>query len=536
MAEDRDWGIRQVPPALVDRYVAEGWWGDETLGSIVAAAVGQLSDATFAIHSRARPWRGTFGEVDRMARSFAASLRAEGIGPGDVVMVQLPNWLEAAVTFWGASQLGAVVVPIVHFYGPKEVGYVLDVVRPDVIVSAARVGTVDHLASFEALLADRPPVQWFVVGADGDLPGNARAFDELLDAAPLAAPLATDPDAPAVIGFTSGTTRNPKGVIHSHRTLGFEVRQLEELSRTGGPASLIGTPVGHFMGMLAGLLIPLLRAQAIHLIDVWDPGEVLRIMGEEQLNLGGGATYFITSVLDHPDLSQEHLARMPAVGMGGSTVPVAVMERLTGLGIRPYRSYGSTEHPSVTGCTIDEPEAKRLHTDGPLLAGVELRLDEEGEISTRGPDLFLGYTDPDLTAQVFDEDGWYRTGDVGILDDDGFLTITDRVSDIIIRGGENISAQEIEEQLIGMTSVAEVAVVSVPDDRLGEHAAAVIRTTPDTAAPSMDDLRAHLADVGLAKQKWPESLHVVDDLPRTPSGKVKKAELRRLLREGRLDA
>ncbi len=523
------------PDELAERYVAEGWWTDETLGSMVASAAEQLADATFAIHSKVRPWRGTFGEVLRQARSFAASLQAEGIGPGDVIVVQLPNWQEAAVTFWGATQLGAVVVPIVHFYGPKEVGYVLDVVRPDAVISAARVGTVDHLATYEALLADRAPTPWFVVGADGPLPPGARPFDDLLDAEPLAAPLATDPDAPAVIGFTSGTTRNPKGVIHSHRTLGFEVRQLEELSRTDGPASLVGTPVGHFMGMLAGLLIPLLREQAIHLIDVWDPGEVLRIMGEEQLNLGGGATYFITSVLDHPDLSEEHLARMPAVGIGGSTVPVAVMERLTALGIKPYRSYGSTEHPSITGCTMYEPEAKRLTTDGHLLAGVELRLDEEGEISTRGPDLFLGYTDPALTAEVFDDDGWYRTGDVGVLDDDGFLTITDRVSDIIIRGGENISAQEIEEQLLGLASVAEAAVVAVPDDRLGEHAAAVVRTAPGTGTPSMDDVRAHLAEAGLAKQKWPESLHVVDDLPRTPSGKVKKAELRLLLREGRLD-
>ena len=527
----RGWGLRQVPEDLVERYVAEGWWTDGTLGSMVADAVEQLGDATFAIHSKTRPWRGTFGEVDRQARSFAASLQAEGVGPGDVVVVQLPNWHEAAVTFWGATQLGAVVVPIVHFYGAKEVGYVLDVVRPDVVISAARVGAVNHLAVYEALLAERESTPWFVVGADGPLPAGARPFDDLLDAEPLAEPLATHPDAPAVIGFTSGTTQNPKGVIHSHRTLGFEVRQLEELSRTGGPASLVGTPVGHFMGMLAGLLIPLLRAQAIHLIDVWDPGEVLRIMGEEQLNLGGGATYFITSVVDHPDLTEEHLTRMPAVGIGGSTVPVAVMQRLTALGIKPYRSYGSTEHPSVTGCTMYEPAAKRLNTDGHPLSGVEVRLDEEGEISTRGPDLFLGYTDPELTAQVFDDDGWYRTGDVGFLDDDGFLTITDRVSDIIIRGGENISAQEIEEQLLGLASVVEVAVVAVPDDRLGEHAAAVVRTAPDTAAPSMDDVRAHLADVGLAKQKWPESLHVVDDLPRTPSGKVKKADLRRLLGE-----
>ena len=201
-------------------------------------------------------------------------------------------------------------------------------------------------------------------------------------------------------------------------------------------------------------------------------------------------------MLDHPDFTPDHLARMPIAGLGGSTIPLAITERLTSYGIKVYRSYGSTEHPSITGCSVHDPEPKRLATDGVVLPGVEMRLDEEGEISSRGPDLFLGYTDPELTASVFDEDGWYRTGDVGVLDDDGYLTITDRVSDIIIRGGENISAQEVEEQLIRLPSVAEVAVVSAPDDRLGEHAAAIVRTLPDAAAPTLDDVRAHLAEVG----------------------------------------
>jgi acyl-CoA synthetase (AMP-forming)/AMP-acid ligase II len=527
-----------VPPELVERYVAEGWWTDETLGQTVAAAVARLGDARFAIHSKVRPWQGTFAEVDAMARSFAASLQARGVGPGDVVVFQLPNWVEAAVTFWGAAQLGAVVVPIVHFYGPKEVAYVLDVVQPDVVITAAAFGQNDYLASYGGLLADgdheRTP--WFVVGAEhSTLPARAEPFDVLLEAEPLPAPLAADPDGPAVIGFTSGTTRNPKGVIHSHRTLGFEVRQLEGSSRVVGPPNLTGAPVGHFIGMLSALLIPLLRDQPINLIDVWDPGEVLRIMQEEHLSMGGGATFFVTSVLDHPDFTEAHLALVPAVGMGGSVVPVAVTERLAGLGITAFRAYGSTEHPSITSSGHDAPEDKRLRTDGCPLPGVEVRLDEQGEISSRGPDLFLGYTDPALTAEVLDEAGWYRTGDVGVLDGDGYLTITDRVADIIIRGGENISAQEVEEQLLGLPGVAEAVVVGTPDDRLGERATAVLRTLPDAAAPTLDDVRTHLAAVGLAKQKWPESLHVVSDLPRTPSGKVKKFELRRQLREGGLE-
>ncbi len=199
-----------------------------------------------------------------------------------------------------------------------------------------------------------------------------------------------------------------------------------------------------------------------------------------------------------------------------------------------WRSYGSTEHPSITGCFIDDPEEKRLATDGHPLPGVELRLDPDGQILSRGPDCFLGYTDPDLTEAVFDRDGWYRTGDVGVLDDDGYLTITDRVSDVIIRGGENISAQEVEELLAGLDSIAEVGVVAAPDERLGEHAAAVVRVRPGQAPPTLEDLRIQLSAAGLARQKWPESLHVVDDFPRTPSGKIQKFRLRAELREGTL--
>ncbi len=258
-------------------------------------------------------------------------------------------------------------------------------------------------------------------------------------------------------------------------------------------------------------------------------------MLEENLSMSGGATYFLTSLLDHPDFSAEHLALMPTAGLGGATVPVAVTERATDLGIEVYRSYGSTEHPSITGCSLDEPQAKRLRTDGRPLLGVDLRLDDDGQVLSRGAELFLGYTDPALTAQVFDDDGWYHTGDVGVLDDDGYLTITDRMSDVIIRGGENISAQEVEELLLGLDGVAEASVVATPDPRLGERAAAIVRVRPGAVAPTLDDVRAHLAAAGLAKQKWPEALHEVTDFPRTPSGKVQKFRLRQQLREGRLE-
>ena len=530
------WRLRAVPEHLRQRYRAEGWWDDATLGTMVADGLGQRAGVGFDVRSQVRPWRGTFGDIDRAARALAGSLRADGVGAGDVVVLQIPNWAEAGIGFWAAAYLGAVVVPIVHFYGPKEVDYILRATRPDVVVTPERFGHTDHLAMYETLLAAHPSARWLVVGdtAPDQLPAGATPFAALLDHEPVTEAAPVDPDAPAIVAFTSGTTRDPKGVIHSHRTITFETRQLDWMFPHGGPPQITGAPVGHFIGMVNAFLVPLLRDHPVNLVDVWDPGTILRLMAEEGIGVGGGATYFLTSLLDHPDFTPEHLALMPFAGLGGSPVPVAVTQRAASLGIKAFRSYGSTEHPSITGCQIDEDEVKRLTTDGHALAGVEIRLDPDGEILSRGPDCFVGYTDPDLTASVFDDEGWYRTGDVGVLDDDGYLTITDRVSDVIIRGGENVSAAEIEELLARMDAVAEVCVVAAPDERLGERAAAVLRVRDGMAPPTLDEVRDHLARAGLARQKWPESLHPVAELPRTASGKVQKFRLRQQLREGDL--
>jgi acyl-CoA synthetase (AMP-forming)/AMP-acid ligase II len=263
-------------------------------------------------------------------------------------------------------------------------------------------------------------------------------------------------------------------------------------------------------------------------------------MLEAGIGGGTGASVFLASLLDHPSFGADHAALMGRVGLGGAPVPVALGERAASHGITIIRAYGSTEHPSTTGCQFDHPADRRHRTDGRALPGVELRLvDDEGadvppgtpgEILSRGPDLCLGYTDPALTAAAFDDEGWYHSGDIGVLDEQGFLTITDRVKDIIIRGGENISAAEVEEALQTLPGVAEIAVVAAPDERLGEHACAIIRMRPGAAPVTLTDVTAHLSGVGLARQKWPEELRLVDDFPRTASGKIRKVDLRAWLR------
>jgi acyl-CoA synthetase (AMP-forming)/AMP-acid ligase II len=533
------WELRPLPPDLAARYRAEGAWDDRTLGQLLADSLALDPSRAFRIWSTASPYRGTVGEVAQMAHRVAGGLRDLGIGPGDIVAFQLPNRMEAAVTFYACAMLGVTLVPIVHFYGPKEVGFILGQSGARVLVMAESIGSrvmADELASVRAGLPDLEHV--VVVGRPG--PG-AVGFDMLLAAEPIAGPVAVDPDTPALVGYTSGTTADPKGVIHTHRTIGFEVRQLAAHQDERDRPNLTGAPVGHAIGMLAGLLIPLYRGQPIYLIDGWNPATVLDAMVDEQVSAGNGSTFFFTSLLDAPGFGPEHLALMPMISLGGSPIPDAVAERADRLGISLTRAYGCTEHPSVTGSRHSDRREKRIHTDGRPLPFVEVRTVDEvgtdtgtgepGEIVTRGPDRFAGYTDPSLDSAI-DADGWFHTGDVGVLDADGFLTVTDRIKDIIIRGGENVSAAEVEQVLATMDGVAEVAVVAAPDARLGEHGCAFFRMQAGSPEPTLELMRRHLDAAGLARQKWPEEIKVVGELPRTPSGKVQKFVLRNRLRAG----
>jgi acyl-CoA synthetase (AMP-forming)/AMP-acid ligase II len=538
---ERHWTPRRIPPDLERAYVAEGWWTDDTLGAMVARALAAHPAATLAIWSRTRPWQGTYAQVEDEARRLVTLLRDHGVHPGDVVAFQLPNWREAIVSFAALSMGGYVVVPIVHVYGRKEVSFILAQSGAAAYVSPLAFGHVDYAAIVDAAA----PVSLrlhLVVGDDEIAPsasGVARVAWSACAALPPTRDLppvrATDV---AVLAYTSGTTSDPKGVIHDHRTMASELRHMQSWF-AGEKPRLMGSPVTHATGML-GVLAPLLGGGDLHLIDRWDPAHVLEVMLEAEIGAGTGASVFLSSLLDHPSFTERHAALMPRVGLGGAPVPVALAERAAALGIAIIRAYGSTEHPSTTGCHFDDPADRRHRTDGRALDRVELRLvDEEGrtvppampgEIWSRGPDLCLGYTDAALNAAAFDADGWYRTGDVGVLDAAGFLTITDRVKDVIIRGGENVSAAEVEEALQTLAGVAEVAVVAAPDARLGERACAVIRLRPGAAAPTLADAAAHLATVGLARPKWPEELRVVEEFPRTASGKIRKVELRAWLR------
>ena len=537
------WPLRRVPQGLARAYADAGFWTDDTLGAMVARQLAAHPRSSVGIWSRSRAWRGSYADLEREARRLVALLREEGVQPGDAVAFQLPNWREAVVSFAALALGGYVLVPIVHIYGRKEVTFILEQSGAVAYVSPLAHGPVDYAAIVDA--SAPASLRLHVVVGAAEVPPSAtcrRIGWAACDARKPATDLPTPtPEEVAVLAYTSGTTSDPKGVIHDHRTMLSELRHMTEYMAPGRP-KLMGSPVAHATGMLGAVLGPLATGQDIHLIDRWDPAHALEVMRTAGIGGGVGAPVFLASLLDHPDFTPEHAALIGRVGLGGAPVPIALAERAASRGIAIIRAYGSTEHPSTTGCRYEDPADRRHRTDGRALAGVELRLVDAdgaevpagtpGEILSRGPDLCLGYTDPALTAAGFDEEGWYRSGDIGVLDEDGFLTITDRAKDVIIRGGENISAAEIEEALQTLRGVAEIAVVAAPDERLGEHACAVVRMLPGAAPVTLADLTAHLSGVGLARQKWPEELRVVDELPRTASGKVRKVDLRAWLRSG----
>jgi acyl-CoA synthetase (AMP-forming)/AMP-acid ligase II len=535
------WIPRRVPPHLERAYIDGGWWTDETFGALVARQLAAHPASTIVIWSRSRPWQGTYADIDEEARRLVTLLRDMGVEPGDAVAFQLPNWREAVVSFAALALGGYKVVPIVHIYGRKEVAFILEQSGAVAYISPLAWGHVDYGAIVDT--AAPASLRLHVVVGDAGVPPSSNRLARIgwtacAERKPASDLPTVQPEDVAVLAYTSGTTSDPKGVIHDHRTLLSELHHMKAWVNPGKP-NLIGSPVTHATGML-GVLGPLTLGESIHLIDRWDPAHALEVTLKAGVGGGSGASVFLASLLDHPDFTPRHAALMGRVGLGGAPVPLALAERAASHGIAIIRAYGSTEHPSTTGSQFDDPADRRHRTDGRALPGVELRLVDDdgadvppgtpGEILSRGPDLCLGYTDPALTAAAFDDEGWYRSGDIGVLDEQGFLTITDRVKDIIIRGGENISAAEVENALQTLPGVAEIAVVAAPDERLGEHACAIIRMRPGTAPVTLADVTAHLSGEGLARQKWPEELRLVDDFPRTASGKIRKVDLRVWLR------
>jgi cyclohexanecarboxylate-CoA ligase len=308
-------------------------------------------------------------------------------------------------------------------------------------------------------------------------------------------------------------------------------------------ATLMPSPLTHVSGFVHALLVPAVFGVRAVLMERWEPAAALALVAAERVTYMVGAPTFLRDLAHHPDLPRHDTTSLRLFSCGGADVdPTLVREAAARLACVAKRVYGSSEFPTVATTGPDDPPARRIDSDGRAIGAAEVRIvDEdgadvaagsEGEVLARGPECFLGYRDPALNADAFTDDGWFRTGDLGAVDRDGFLRITGRKKDIIIRKGENISAREVEDLLAAHPAVGEVAVVAAPDPVAGEIACAIVRVRPGAPAPTLDDLTSHLLAAGLSKRKLPERLELVDDFPRTASGKIVKRALRDRLRGG----
>jgi cyclohexanecarboxylate-CoA ligase len=511
-----------APGALQARWRARGIWTDETLPDRLGAVEGE----TIAIVDG--DIRLTVDELRVRSSRLAAALRDRGIGPGQVVAWQLPNWWEAVVVCWAVWRCGATASPITTTLGAREVGHILSRTGARLIVTPREFRGTDYPALLGSL------------GYDGDLV-------VVRDGTPLPESSAEDPsvevwvDDPAVILWTSGTTSEPKGVVHTHQSLRVEADTIAAAHALHpGESLLLPMPVTHVAGLTYGILLPVTSAITTVLMDTWEPGRTLRLVERESIAVMISTPVFMRTMIDHPDFDGTDLTSVRMFSLGGAGVaPAMVREGAQAFDCWCKRTYGSTEYPTLTtGRAGDDPE-RNATTDGPLIGAAELRIVDpktladlppgsRGELLARGPEMFVGYLDAELDADAFVDDGWFRTGDLATYDGE-YLTIVDRLKDIIIRGGENISAQEVEALLVTHPQIAQAACVAMPDRVMGEKVCAYVIPNPG-GGPTLEAVRAHLVERGLARFKLPERLEVRDALPRTASGKVQKVPLRAELR------
>lgn len=531
-------------PDLVAAYAAPGLWEDTRIDSYLSERAAQHPDR-LALVDRGNLW--SYGALDREVDRWATALRNHGVRAGTVVSWQLPNWAEAVILHQATLRLGAVSNPIIPIYRHSEVSFILRQARSEVLFIPATFRGFDYPSMVRDIRDELPDLAAVVVVGDAPSVDGVITLDAFLATAAPAphragGEAADDANAIALLLYTSGTTSSPKGALHTHNTLDYENRSMIEFfGLSSSDVVFMPSPVTHITGVLYGLQLPFMLGGAVVLLDVWEPGAGLELIQRHECTFMVAATPFLHGLVHHPTRTPEATRTLRVFACGGADVPPELVRRAADeLGCVVSRVYGSTEFPTATSSNISDPPDKRARTDGRAIGQAQLVVVDDqdrpvpsgdtGHLLVRGPELFVGYLDEALNADAFTADGWFRTGDLAVVDDEGYVEITGRQKDIIIRGGENISAKEVEDRLFEHPKVADVAVVAVPDPVLVERACAVV--VPEAGVNvDLDELTTWLREHHrLAMQKLPEYLVLVDELPRTASGKVQKFKLRDRLR------
>jgi acyl-CoA synthetase (AMP-forming)/AMP-acid ligase II len=521
---------------LRQRWRDEGWHNDETLDQTLLKAVDERPGTPFHFHTESGERHASTASLVQQGLHLARGLRALGLRPGDRMAVQMPTSVETTVLYTAGLAAGAVLVPVVHIYGAAELGFILRQSEARFLAVPRRWQQIDFLARLQDC-GELPHLKELIV-VGNEVPERAISWNDLEHVSDQASIVTSSRSADDVclLLYTSGTSALPKGVQHSHNSVRAE--WLIPMIDGDGPY-FNPFPAGHIAGFNYSLR-PILTGTEMVFTDRWDPTLAAALIERYRVRLSGGTPFHLRGLLDAAQRDGRDLSTLKGYSMGGTGVTPDHVRQADAAGLCASRTYGLTEHSTVSVGWSDMSPQARACSDGRVQPGTEVRIvDElgheqpsgaEGEILVRGPESFVGYTDPSLDLEAFARGGWFRTGDIGRLEADGLLTITDRKKDIIIRGGENISSQEVEQVMARHAAVAEAVAVAMPDERYGERVCAFAVLRPGQHL-SLADVQAHFKSAGIARQKTPEALYLVDELPRTCSGKVKKAQLRAQLRE-----
>ena len=504
-----------------------------TLWELLDERVAATPDAVMAVDERGNTL--TFAEYRAAAERAAAGLARQGIGEGDVVSWQLPTWLESLVLVAALSRLGAIQNPMLPIYRQREVGFITKQAGTRLLIVPGTWRNFDYEEMAREIASGQPGLEILI--ANRALP---QGDPQLLPPPPATA------DDPADLPvrwyyYTSGTTADPKGAQHTDATIkAAAIGMCEQLEVAENDRIGCVFPFTHIAGAVY-IFSALAYGCTMIVVEGFDAEATPPVLAREGVTLAGAGTPFHMAYLayqkNHPESAPLFPSARAFIGGGAPKPPQLhydIKDAMGSVGI--VSGYGMTEAPIVTMASVRDSDDVLANTEGAPVTGVDLitvKIDgsraatgEEGEIRLKAPMLMRGYLDSSLDSEAFDGNGYFRTGDLAVVDDSGNVRITGRVKDIIIRNMENISAKELEDNLFAHPKVADVAVIGLPDDRTGERACAVVVPADAAAPPSLDELCSYLLERGLMKQKLPEQLEIVDALPRNPTGKVVKFELR----------
>ncbi|EFA4298070.1 medium-chain fatty-acid--CoA ligase [Escherichia coli O119] len=519
-------------------YRQQGLWGDASLADYWQQTARAMPDKIAVVDNHGASY--TYSALDHAASCLANWMLAKGIESAARIAFQLPGWCEFTVIYLACLKIGAVSVPLLPSWREAELVWVLNKCQAKMFFAPTLFKQTRPVDLILPLQNQLPQLQQ-IVGVDKLAPATSSlSLSQIIaDNTPLTTAITTHGDELAAVLFTSGTEGLPKGVMLTHNNiLASERAYCARLNLTWQDVFMMPAPLGHATGFLHGVTAPFLIGARSVLLDIFTPDACLALLEQQRCTCMLGATPFVYDLLNLLEKQPADLSALRFFLCGGTTIPKKVARECQQRGIKLLSVYGSTESSPHAVVNLDDPLSRFMHTDGYAAAGVEIKVVDdarktlppgcEGEEASRGPNVFMGYFDePELTARALDEEGWYYSGDLCRMDEAGYIKITGRKKDIIVRGGENISSREVEDILLQHPKIHDACVVAMPDERLGERSCAYVVLKAPHHSLSLEEVVAFFSRKRVAKYKYPEHIVVIEKLPRTASGKIQKFLLRK---------